>query len=218
MSVMSISVLLADDHLVVLRGLRALLEADPGIRVVGEVSDGSRVVEAIEQLQPNVLVLDLMMPGLSGLDVLKLVAARGLSTRIVVLSMHANEAYVVEALRRGALAYVVKDASGSDLLQAVKQAAAGTRFVGAPFSEEQIEAYLERADASARDPYDALTTREREVLLLAAQGRTSREIGQRLDISRRTAETHRANLMRKLGLKGQQDLLRYALRRGLLGL
>jgi len=215
---MSISVLLADDHLVVLRGLRALLEAEPGIRVVGEVTDGSRVVGAIEQLQPNVLVLDLMMPGLSGLDVLKLVAARGLSTRIVVLSMHANEAYVVEALRGGALAYVVKDASGSDLIQAVRQAAAGKRFVGAPFSEAQIEAYLERADSSSRDPYDSLTAREREVLLLAAQGRTSREIGLRLDISRRTAETHRANLMRKLGLKGQPDLLRYALRRGLLGL
>ena len=215
---MSISVLLADDHLVVLRGLRALLEADPGIRVVGEVSDGSRVVEAIEQLHPDVLVLDIMMPGLSGLDVLKLVAARGLSTRIVVLSMHANEAYVVEALRGGALAYVVKDASGSDLLKAVKQAAVGKRFVGAPFSEEQIEAYLQRADASSRDPYDSLTTREREVLLLAAQGRTSREIGLRLDISRRTAETHRASILRKLDARNVADIVKYCIRNQLIDL
>ncbi len=215
---MSISVLLGDDHVVVRRGLRALLEADPAIRVAGEAADGSEVLSAIDRLKPDVVILDLMMPGMGGLDVLRALQARPQPVKVVVLSMHANEAYVTEALRSGALGYVVKDAGAADVLQAVHQAAAGRRFLSAPLSESIIEAYAQRVQAASSDPSDTLTAREREVLHLAAQGHTNQEIATRLTISRRTAETHRANLMRKLGLKGQKDLIRYALRRGILDL
>lgn len=214
-----IAVLIADDHVVVRRGLRAVLEAEPGLSVVGEAANGAEVLEAVERLRPDVVVLDLMMPGMSGLDVLKTLNSRGRSTtRVVVLSMHASEAYVIEALRHGALAYVVKDAPATELLQAVHQAAAGRQFLGSPFSASLLEAYAQRVEAASQDPYDTLTVRERQVLHLAAEGQTNQAIGKRLAISRRTAETHRANLMRKLGIKGQPELIRFALRRGILSL
>jgi len=213
-----IAVLIADDHVVVRHGLRAVLEAEPGVAVVGEAANGVEVLEAVERLQPDVVVLDLMMPGMSGLEVLKAVAGRARPTRVVVLSMHASEAYVIEALRLGALGYVVKDAPASELLQAVHHAASGRQFLGSPFSASLLEAYMQRVEAASQDPYDTLTARERQVLSLAAEGFPNHEIGRRLAISRRTAETHRANLMRKLGLKGQQELIRFALRRGILKL
>jgi DNA-binding NarL/FixJ family response regulator len=127
-----------------------------------------------------------------------------------------REAYVTEALGLGALGYVVKDCGADDLIQAVRHAAVGRRFLSAPLSESIIEAYTQRVNAASSDPYDRLTAREREVLLLAAQGHTSPEIAKRLSISPRTAESHRSNLMQKLGLRSQTDLIRYALRRGLL--
>src|SRR5712692_8032424 len=211
----AITVVLADDHEVVRRGVRVLLEAEPDIAIVGEAAHGVDVLPALERLTPDVLVLDLLMPGLSGLDVLKAMATRELSTRVVVLSMHTGEAYVAEALQNGALGYVVKDAGASELLQAVRHAAAGQRFLSAPLSEAAIQAYARRLQAASRDPYETLSARERQVLHLAAQGLTNQEIAARLAISRRTAETHRTNLMRKLGLKGEKDLIRFALRRGI---
>jgi DNA-binding NarL/FixJ family response regulator len=211
---MSISVLLADDHLVVRRGLRAVLESEADITIVGEAADGHDALEQVARLAPDVLVLDLVIPGLSGLDVLRRLGARRARTQVVVLSMHAGEAYVAEALRAGATGYVVKDASASELVRAVHHAAAGRRFLSSPLSETRVEAYAQRVAASP-DAYETLTAREREVLVLAAKGLTNREIGRLLSISRRTAETHRANLLRKLGLKGQKDLIRYGLLRGL---
>jgi len=214
---MTISVVIADDHVVVRRGLRALLESESDIAIVGEAADGRQALDVVGQVDPDVLVLDLMMPLVSGLDVLRQLTQRRARTRVVVLSMHAGEAYVVEALRAGATGYVVKDASASELVDAVHHAAKNRQFLSSPLSESRLEAYTNRATASP-DPYDALTAREREVLQLAAQGLTNPEIGKKLAISRRTAETHRANLLRKLGLKGQKDLIRYALRRGIVDL
>jgi DNA-binding NarL/FixJ family response regulator len=212
----SISIVIADDHEVVRRGLRALLEGEPDLKVVAEVAAGGDVVPTIERVKPDVLVLDLVMPVISGLDVLKALQPRRLPTRIVVLSMHANEAYVAEALRYGALGYVVKDAGGTELLTAVRRAAAGAPFFSAPLSESSVRAYADRVQSASTDPYDTLSAREREVLHLAAKGHTNQDIARRLTISRRPAETHRANLMRKLGLKGEKDLIRFALRRGIL--
>jgi DNA-binding NarL/FixJ family response regulator len=214
---MSITVVIADDHLVVRRGLRALLESEADISVVAEAADGREALEKVEEWDPDVLVLDLVMPAVPGLEVLRQLERRAARTRVVILSMHSGEAYVVEALRAGAKAYVVKDASASELVDAVHHAAANRQFLSSPLSESRLQAYQTRAKASP-DPYDALTTREREVLQLAAQGLTNPEIGKKLTISRRTAETHRANLLRKLGLKGQKDLIRYALRRGIVDL
>lgn len=210
-----IKIVLADDHLVVRQGLRALLSAESDFSVVGEAGDGLEVLRVAERLKPDVLVLDLMMPGLTGLEVSRQVGKLSPQTRVVVLSMHANEAYVLETLRNGAYAYVLKDSGAEDLVTAVRQAAAGHRFLSPPLSERAIEAYQFRAGASSADPYETLTDRERQVFQLAAEGHTSTEIAARLGISPRTAETHRTNLMRKLNLRGHSELIRYALRRGI---
>jgi len=213
---MTTTIVLADDHHVVRQGLRALLEAEPDFNVIGEAGDGLEAIQLIEQLRPNVLVLDLMMPGLNGLETTRQVSKHSPQTRTVILSMYANEAYVLEALSNGASAYVLKDSSSADLVQAVREVAAGRRYLSPPLSDRAIEAYQEKARAAALDKYETLTTREREVLQLAAEGHTSAEIAARLGISPRTAETHRTHLMHKLGLHTQADLIRYALRRGII--
>lgn len=210
------TIVLVDDHVVVRQGLRALLEAEPDFAIVGEAADGLEVPDLVERLKADVLVLDLMLPGLTGLEVTRQVQQRSPQTRIVILSMYANEAYVLEALRNGAAAYVLKEASAADLVHAIREVMAGRRYLSPPLSENAIEVYIQKAKAAPRDAYEALTTREREVLQLAAEGQSNPEIADRLGISVRTVETHRANLMHKLDLRSQTDLVRYALRRGIL--
>jgi len=210
------TILLADDHQIVRQGLRALLEAERGFQVVGEAGDGLEAVHHVEQLNPKVLVLDLMMPGLNGLDVVRQIKKRSPETQIVILSMYANEAYVLEALSNGASAYVLKDSSSADLVLAVREAAAGRRYLSPPLSARAIEVYQEKAKAATLDKYETVTAREREVLHLGAEGLTNAEIASRLGISARTAETHRSNLMHKLDLHTQSDLIRFALRRGII--
>ncbi|MCC6189608.1 MAG: response regulator transcription factor [Anaerolineales bacterium] len=211
-----IRIVLADDHPVVRHGVRGLLQAEPEFVVVGEATDGLETVQLVEKLQPEVLVVDLMIPGVNGLEVIRQIRQRLPLIRIVVLSMHANEPYVLEALRNGAAGYVLKDSSAGDLVLAVRQVLAGQRYLSPPLSERAVEAYLQRSRETSFDPYDALTEREREVLHLAAEGLSNPDVAARLSISPRTVETHRANLMRKLGLKTQTDLIRYALKRGIL--
>jgi DNA-binding NarL/FixJ family response regulator len=210
------TILLVDDHHVVREGLRVLLEAEPDLSVVGEAADGLEVAKLVERLQPNVMVVDLMMPGLNGLEVTRHVRQHFTETRVVILSMYANEAYVLQALRNGADGYVLKDATATELVRAVREAAAGRRYLSPPLSERAIEAYVHKAQTATPDVYETLTTREREVLQLAAEGHRNPQIAARLMISPRTAETHRTNLMRKLGLNTQTDLVRYAVRQGLL--
>jgi DNA-binding NarL/FixJ family response regulator len=212
------TIVLADDHHIVRQGLRALLEAEPGFSIIGEAADGLGAVEIVERAQPDVLVVDLVMPGLSGLEVIRQVRQRSPRTRVVVLSMHADESYVLEALRNGATAYVLKRCTATELVRAVREAADGRRYLSPPLSDRAIEAYLRRTEASELDPYETLTAREREVLHLAAEGRSNPEISSRLYISPRTVEAHRAHLMRKLGLKNQAELIRYAIRRGIVPL
>lgn len=213
-----ITIVLADDHHVVRQGLRALLKAEADFSVVGEAGDGLAALQLVEQLKPNVLLLDLMMPGLNGLEVCRQLSKHSPNTHIVVLSMYSNEAYVLEALGNGASAYVLKDSSSVDLVHAVREVAAGRRYLSPPLSDRAIEVYQEKAKAASLDKYETLTTREREVMQLSAEGHTSTEIAARLGISSRTAETHRSNLMHKLGLHTQADLIRYALRRGIIPL
>ena len=212
------TIVLADDHHVVRQGLRALLEAEPGLRVVGDTGDGLAVPELVERLKPDVLIVDVMMPGLNGLEVTRRVSRRSPQTHVVVLSMHANEAYVLEALRAGATAYILKDSTSDELVRAVQNAVAGFRYLSPPLSELAIEAYVKKAEANTLDPYEMLTAREREVLHLAAEGLTRAEIAERLSISPRTVETHRANLMRKLGIRNQSELIRYAFQKGILSI
>ena len=211
-----ITLVLADDHQVVRQGLRSLLETEPAFQVVGEAADGLETVGSLRCLQPDILVLDLMMPGLSGLEVVRQAGKVSPSTRVVVLSMHADEAYVLEALKNGVAGYVLKDAPIDELVRAVREAVAGRRYLCPPLSERAIDAYLQSTRTDELDPYDTLTLREREVLHLAVKGGTNSSMASQLSISRRTVETHRASLMRKLGLQSQADLIRFALNRGIL--
>jgi DNA-binding NarL/FixJ family response regulator len=211
-----IRLVLADDHQVVRQALRTLLETEPEFTVVGETSDGLKVLDLVTRLEPDLLVVDLMMPGLGGMEVSRQVTRRVPGTRVVILSMHMNEAHVLEALRSGVRGYVRKDATAADLIRAIREVSAGHMYLSPPFSDQAIEAYRQRAADAEVDPYERLTAREREVLHMAAEGLGNTEMAERLGISPRTAETHRANLMRKLGLRRVTDLVRFALRRGLL--
>ncbi|MDO8491956.1 MAG: response regulator transcription factor, partial [Dehalococcoidia bacterium] len=162
------SVVLADDHHVVRQGLRTLLEAEGDIAIVGEANDGLETAKLVEELQPDVLVVDLMMGGMNGIEVARHVTKRSPKTKTVILSMYGNEGYVMEALRVGARAYVLKEATASELLHAIREVMVGRRYLSAPLSEQAINAYLQKAEGTTLDPYDTLTTREREVLYLVA--------------------------------------------------
>lgn len=212
------TVVLADDHHILRQGLRTLLEAAADCSVIGEEADGLKVVDLVDRLRPDVLLLDVSMPGLNGLEITRQIVRRGLKTRVVILSMHANETYVREALRNGAAGYVLKDADPAEMVRAIREVKAGRRYLSGSLSERAIEAYTQQAQGAPADLYETLTTREREVLQLAAESSSIAEIAARLGISPRTVETHRENLMRKLGLESQTDLIRYALRRGILPL
>jgi DNA-binding NarL/FixJ family response regulator len=213
-----ITLVLADDHHVVRQALRTLLETEPGFVVVGEMSDGLRVTDLVVRLEPDILLADLMMPGLNGMEVTRQVRKRCVRTKVILLSMHMNEAHVLEALRSGVHGYVRKDETAADLIGAIRSVAAGNTYLSPPFSDQTIEAYRQRAAEAERDPYERLTAREREVLHLAAEGLGNAEMAARLGISPRTAETHRARVMQKLGLRRLADLVRFALRRGLMPL
>lgn len=212
------TIVLAEDHQILREGLRALLSAEPDLSVVGEAAEGLGVADMVERLRPDLLVVDLMMPGLGGLDVLIQVRQRVPQTRAIVLSMHADESYVLAALRNGAVGYVLKNAGVEDLLRAIRSVLLGQIYLSTQLSERAILSYVERARDATGDSYDALTPREREVLHLVAEGHTSAEIAQRLTISPRTAEIHRTNLMRKLDLHSQTELVRYAIKRGIISL
>jgi DNA-binding NarL/FixJ family response regulator len=209
------TIVLADDHPMVLHGLRTVLEAEPDFTIIGEATEGHAVLDMVRQLQPDILILDVLMPGLNGMELTQQLTSHGVSTRIVIFSMHANTVYVRETLRHGASAYVLKESDAGDLVQAVREVLAGRRFLSRALTERAVDMFLEFAAESSLDWVELLTSRERQVLQLAAQGVNNAEIGNRLNISPRTVETHRTNLMRKLGLKTQAELLRYAMQHGI---
>jgi two-component system response regulator NreC len=213
-----LTIVLADDHQVVRSGLRALLESDLGAQIIGEASDGLEALQLVEQLQPAVLLVDLMMPGLTGLEVARRVRQRAPHVRVVVLSMHAAESYVREALHAGAIGYVLKESPAAEVIQAVRAAMDGRRFLSPALSERLIDAYIQQSNATTDDPYDLLTDREREVLHLAALGHSASEIADRLVLSARTVENYRAGVLRKLDLRNQTELVRYAIKHGIIAL
>lgn len=215
---MTVTILLADDHPIVRQGLRHLLEAESSLIIVGEASDGLQAVELAEKFKPRVLILDLMMPGLNGLEVLKRVKERSPSTCSIILSMQSADVYVVDALKAGALGYVLKETGPSELVNAVQQVIAGKRYLSPRLSERLIDVLLQRKEESTLNPYETLTNREREILQMAAEGMTTSAIAKRLSISPRTAELHRGRMMKKLGLNNQTELVRYALKKGILPL
>jgi two-component system response regulator NreC len=210
------TVVLVDDHNVVRQGIKALLEAEPDIKVTGEASMGVDAAQLVQQLKPDVLIVDLMLADMSGLGVVRQARKKSPKTASIILSMYGNDCYVVEALQAGAKAYVLKDSSPQELLRAVREVAAGHRYLAPPLSDRAIEAYLLRSEESKLDPYDMLSTREREVLHLSAQGLTSAESANKLCISPRTVEVHRARVMQKLGLHNRTELIHFAIRHNIL--
>jgi two-component system response regulator NreC len=209
---MVIRLVLADDHAVVREGVCALLSSDPDFEVVGQAGDGAEVFGLVERLQPDVVVLDLMMPGAGGLEVAGQLARRRSPPAVLILSMHESEAYVVEAMRRGAAGYALKQAPAGELARGIRTVATGARYLSPPLSDRAVDAYLRGPD-QPQEPEDMLTSREREVLRLAAEGRSNAEVAALLFISRRTVETHRARAMKKLGLRNHVELARYAIER-----
>jgi DNA-binding NarL/FixJ family response regulator len=209
------TVVLADDHEIVRRGVRSLLESAGEYRVLAEAADGLAAIQAVEKFKPGLLFVDLSLPRLHGIEVLRQARAVSPQTRVIVLSMHNDEPYVIEALRAGAAAYILKGSESAEIGRALAEVMAGRRYLSAELSEWAINA-LATKTADQGDPLATLSPREREVLQLAAEGLGNLEIAEKLFISPRTAETHRANLMRKLGLQTATDLVRFAIRKGLI--
>jgi two-component system, NarL family, response regulator NreC len=213
---MTVSIVLVDDHDIVRAGLRAVLEKDGEFQIVGEASDGLEALQVLREAKPDILLLDLVLPKINGLDVAHNLQSISPKTRVIVLSMHSNEAYVLNALKIGIAGYVLKDTSTDEILDAIHCVVEGGRYLSPPISERVIESYIQRIHESSMDSYETLTDREREVFNLSAEGHSNPEIAKTLSISNRTVETHRANIMRKLGLKSQTDLIRFAIQRGII--
>jgi DNA-binding NarL/FixJ family response regulator len=213
---LSLTIVVAHDHEICRQGLRLLLEGQEDFHVMAEATEGRETLQLVQTLAPQILVVDLMMSDLSGLEITRRVRRSAPTTRVVLLSTYADEAHVVDALRSGVCGYVRKGASATSLFQAVREANAGGLYLSPPLSDRPIETYLSQAQQAFMEPYETLTAHEREVLYLAARGLTNREIAIALFISQRTVETHRANFMRKLNLRTQADMIRYALQRGII--
>jgi DNA-binding NarL/FixJ family response regulator len=212
-----VTLILADDHPIVRQGLRHLLQGEPEFLVLGEAGDGVEAIQLVDRLKPNILIVDMMMPGLNGLEVLRQVKKISPSTRTIVLSMQSADAYVVEALKNGAAGYVLKETGPSELVKAVHEVNLGNQFLSAKLSE-RFETGGGKIQDTPPDAYDTLTAREREIFQMTVEGRTSQEIGEKLMISPRTVEIHRSNLTTKLGIKNQADLIRFAIKRGILSM
>ena len=196
-------------------GIVALFESEANLRIVGEAGDGIGTLRLAEQLRPTVALLDIMLPCLSGLEVLRQIPSRAPGVRVVMLAAHDNPAHLLEATRVGALGYVLKGSRPFEITRAVREAAAGRRYLAPPLSEHRLAAYAAGVADAMPDPYETLSAREREVLHLTAAGCTSAEAARQLFISSRTVEGHRATLMHKLNLATRQEVVHYALQRGI---
>ncbi|HWP37797.1 MAG TPA: response regulator transcription factor [Gemmatimonadales bacterium] len=214
---MAIRVLLAEDHGLVRAGIRALLEQIEGIEVVGEAGDGREALRLAQALHPDVVIMDLTMPELNGFEATARIAAASPRSRVLVLSMHGDEEYVAQALRFGAAGYLLKDASNAELGVAVRAVARGQRYLSPGVSQPVIEEYLSQA-ADAPSPVERLSPRQREILQLIAEGHATKEIARKLEISVKTVETHRGQLMKRLGVRDVPALVRFAIRAGLVPL
>lgn len=215
-----IRVLLAEDHTIVRKGLRALLDDEAGIEVIGEAQDGREAVRMVAQLHPDVVLMDISMPGLNGLEATRQIKTQFPDARVLVLTRHTNKEYVYQILRAGASGYTVKQAAPAELVLAIQAVYRGDTFLSPSVSGQVIDEYIQRAESivSSQDSYDRLTSREREVLQLVAEGLTSPEIAELLHVSVKTVGHHRTNLMKKLDLHSAAELTQYAIRKGVISL
>jgi DNA-binding NarL/FixJ family response regulator len=212
-----IRVLLADDHKLIRAGLRLVVDQQPDLSVVGEADDGRQAVELAKSLKPNVVVMDIGMPNLNGIEAARQIRAIRPDAAVVMLSMHSDEGYVLRALGAGARAYLLKDSATTDLVQAIHAVVEGKSFFSPAVSKVLLQDYMRKLQRSgAEDSYDLLSPREREVLQLVAEGKSNKEVSSLLNLSVYTVETHRAKIMQKLNLKGVPELILYAVRKGII--
>ena len=211
---MPTTIVLADDHTVVRQGIRKLLETRDDFQIIGEASDGEEAVKLVLDKQPDVALMDIWMPRLSGIDATRRIGKRGLETKVLVLSMHESRAYVEEVLRAGAAGYVVKNAAADDLLEAIDAVGDGISYLSPAITQQVVDA-IARPAPSAPSGLGVLTDREREVLQLIAEGLSSKEIASMLGVSLKTVDSHRSNLMEKLDIHKVSGLVRFAIRTGL---
>lgn len=216
MTVDAIRILLVDDHAVLRAGLRALLEAEPGVVVVGEAGTGEEGIEQAARLRPNVVIMDLSMPGIGGLEATRQIAAANPQTRVLVLTMHGEEEHLLPVLEAGGSGYVNKRSADEELIQAIRTVARGDVFLYPGAAKLLLQGYRGRGEREEEDPLSRLTDREREVLGYTVEGYSSTEIGKKLFISPKTVDTYRSRIMEKLGLHHRSELVRFALQQGLL--
>jgi DNA-binding NarL/FixJ family response regulator len=215
--VAAVRILLADDHTLVREGLRRILEAEPGWQVVAEAADGRQAVQRCLELKPDLAIVDLAMPQLGGVDAIQQIVRRVPATRVLVLSMHADEVYVTRALKAGAHGYLLKDSAGTDLLRAVSALTQHKSFFSPAVSRVMLDDYVRQlAERGITDRYDTLSEREREVFQLIAEGRVNKEIAEILHLSPSTVETHRARIMEKLDVHSAVEIVLYAVRKGII--
>jgi len=212
---MPITVILADDHKLVRQGIKSMLQSQKDISVVGEASDGVEALKLVADLKPDVILMDLMMPNLNGIETAYQIRQQGYKTRVVFLSMHANASYAVRALHNGALGYVIKDADFSEILAAIQNAVEGKRYLSKAISDEVLEMLLS-GEGEKKGSLESLSPRERQVLQMIAEGNTNLAIADKLSLSVRTVESHRARVMFKLRITSQAELVRFAIQQGLI--
>lgn len=210
-----IRILLADDHTIMRCGLRLLLERHPDLQVIAEAANGREAVQLAEEHRPDIAVMDVGMPHLNGLEAARQMAVRAPETRVIVLSMHSDESYVVRALKAGARGYLLKDSAEADLVDAIKAIRDGKNFFSPAIAEVLNRDYISKLERQGvEDSYELLTTREREILQLIAEGRGNKEVAAMLHLSLHTVDTHRGNIMEKLNLHSVPELILYAVRKG----
>lgn len=213
----SIKILLADDHTILRKGLRLLLEREPDLKVVAEATNGKEAVDQMRRANPDIVIMDIAMPIMNGIEATNLICREFSHTAVIVLSVHSDEAYVLRALKAGARGYLLKDSAESDLIQAVRSVAAGKAYFSPAVSKILADDYVRQMNSqSVEDPYDLLTSRERELLQLIAELKATKEIAALLNLSPNTVDTHRNNLMRKLNLHSIPEVILYAVRRGII--
>ena len=212
-----VRIVLADDHTVMRNGLRLLLERQPNLQVVGEAADGRQAVAMSETARPDVVIMDIGMPNLNGIEAARQIMNHNPRTAIAILSMHSDESYVIRALKAGARAYLLKDSAEADLLAAVRALTEGKSFFSPAISKILVEDYMRQLESrGAEDSYELLTTREREILQLLAEGKTNKDVANMLNLSLYTVETHRTHILQKLNLHSVPELILYAVRKGII--